>query len=494
MNLTAVVDVVPQRSTTPLDRPVSDSSEPAFASVMSRVRESGDEKSADPGTPMQNTAETQNERSVQNGSDAPRATAAAQPPAQNTESDVDSDAASNAAQADVDGQPLPVVAAPTGQTLPPLSEIVSDAGDAPAVDPSHPKPEDGAVDGDPSAVLLFAALGTPPPPPPQPTANVTSPAPPSGALEQSAASLSRPNDGSTAAAQSISDPAQLQTELDRSGKSVDQRAPNAATSQPAVAQAVAQAAAAQRSEQTPAAGSIAQTLRSFVRPQQLGTDTPNTTGARGNPRIRSVDASNRSSVSNAPVAQLATLIEGAAQKDPTATHQHSADASIRTDAVTQRTNGTPEAPRDPAAARLNDLAQLHAQRFAGELADRVLVLRSQRLDTATVTLEPRDLGRIDIHVRLQADTTHVAFTAQHAAVRDALEGQMPRLRAMLEDAGLSLGAMDVSHSGGQTGADAGAARSYEPPKASPSVSVGERVDGPTRWQRRAEDALIDLHA
>ncbi len=58
--------------------------------------------------------------------------------------------------------------------------------------------------------------------------------------------------------------------------------------------------------------------------------------------------------------------------------------------------------------------------------------------------------------------THVAFTAQHAGVRDALEGQMPRLRAMLEEAGLSLGNVDVAHSGSRGAGDSGTARSYSP--------------------------------
>jgi flagellar hook-length control protein FliK len=78
-------------------------------------------------------------------------------------------------------------------------------------------------------------------------------------------------------------------------------------------------------------------------------------------------------------------------------------------------------------------------------------------------------------------------------VRDALEGQMPRLRAMLEDAGLSLGAVDVSHSGGQSGADAGQ-RSFEPQKSASIASVGDIVDASAPWQRRVENALIDLHA
>lgn len=500
MNLIAALDAVPQRSTTPLDRPVSDSSDSGFAGVMSQVRRNGDEKPTDSGTAAQTPAETQTNRPADECSEPP-ATAAGRQPAENDGPDVKQNTPANEDDPQTNGETLPVVAAAAGQTLPPLSEIVGDPSAAPVDEPAHPKPDDGSVDVDPSAALLFAALTTAPAQPaPQPAVGVALPAPVAGGVDQNAASLPKPADGSAAAAQQASDPAHLQAELDRlrdaaSGKPVDARASNAATPQTAAAQAsAALAAAAQRgAEQTPAAGSIAQTLRSFVRPQQLGADSGNTTGQRRDPRIRSGDAVSAAGAAKTPIEQLASLIEGATQKDAAALRHDAADASIRTDAITQRTNGTPEAPRDAAATRLNDLAQLHAQRFAGELADRVLVLRSQRLDTATVTLEPRDLGRIDIQVRLQADTTHVAFTAQHAAVRDALEGQMPRLRAMLEDAGLSLGAVDVSHSGGQGGADAGP-RAFEPQKAASIASVGDIVDASTPWQRRVENALIDLHA
>ena len=186
-------------------------------------------------------------------------------------------------------------------------------------------------------------------------------------------------------------------------------------------------------------------------------------------------------------------IEAAAQKDAAAPSKEGAADTIRTDAISPRTNGPVDAARDTAATRLNDLAQQHAPRFAAELADRVLVLRSQRFDSASVSLEPRDLGRIDIQVRLQADTTHVTFTAQHAAVREALEGQMPRLRALLEEAGLSLGNVDVAHSGNRGAGDSGTARSYAGPQTASATDL-DVTDASPRWQRRTETSLIDLHA
>ncbi len=224
-----------------------------------------------------------------------------------------------------------------------------------------------------------------------------------------------------------------------------------------------------------------------------GTATPQPiTGHERAPNSLAGDPSRGDGTAKIANAHLASALEAAAQKDTSLLQKDGAGDSIRTDAVLPRANGAIEV-RDTAATRLGDLAQQHAPRFAAELADRVLVLRSQRFDSASVTLEPRELGRIDIQVRLQADTTHVAFSAQHAGVRDALEGQMPRLRAMLEEAGLSLGNVDVAHSGSRGAGDSGTARSYAGAQ-SVTAADSDVADASPRWQRRTELSIIDLHA
>jgi flagellar hook-length control protein FliK len=248
------------------------------------------------------------------------------------------------------------------------------------------------------------------------------------------------------------------------------------------------ASAAAASGAAAVGGALTPTLPALLR----GRDEPTSLAAnvahaaRGN-----ADVANAAAVK--PVAMPLAALDPNVHKDaPVA--RDDGDTMVRVDAVQARSGGA-DALRDAAPVRLGDLAQQHAQRFAGELADRVLVMRNQRLDGATVTLEPRDLGRIDIQVRLQADTTHVAFTTQHAAVRDALEGQLPRLRSMLEEAGLSLGAVDVAHAGARnaTGGDAGSARSHEAPRAAPTADA-DTADAPAAWRPRASTSLIDLHA
>jgi len=264
------------------------------------------------------------------------------------------------------------------------------------------------------------------------------------------------------------------------------------------AAAIAQVAVAPPADDSAQPASLTHALRALALGHRQAAPDGNTapppvTGHPRGPNNPSGDLSRGDGIAKIANAHLAATLEAAnGQKDTPVLQKDGSADSIRTDAVLPRANGAIEV-RDTAATRLGDLAQQHAPRFAAELADRVLVLRSQRFDSATVSLEPRELGRIDIQVRLQADTTHVAFSTQHAGVRDALEGQMPRLRAMLEEAGLSLGNVDVAHSGSRGAGDSGTARSYSGTQAVTAADA-DVADASPRWQRRTELSIIDLHA
>jgi flagellar hook-length control protein FliK len=66
-----------------------------------------------------------------------------------------------------------------------------------------------------------------------------------------------------------------------------------------------------------------------------------------------------------------------------------------------------------------------------------------QLQQASVHITPRHLGPIDIQVSIQNDQTSVSFLAQNAAVKEALEAAIPRLREMFADSNLQLVNVDV---------------------------------------------------
>jgi flagellar hook-length control protein FliK len=78
------------------------------------------------------------------------------------------------------------------------------------------------------------------------------------------------------------------------------------------------------------------------------------------------------------------------------------------------------------------------------VVDRVMWLSSQNLKSAEIQLDPQELGRLEVRIEMNKDQTQVTFLSPHAGVRDALEGQMVRLREMFSQQGMNLVDVNVS--------------------------------------------------
>lgn len=80
------------------------------------------------------------------------------------------------------------------------------------------------------------------------------------------------------------------------------------------------------------------------------------------------------------------------------------------------------------------------------LARQVLQAGQGQLRQLHIKLNPSNLGSIDIKLQLEGDSANIAFSSQHAVVREAVEASLPRLREMFSGSGINLGNVDV---GGQ---------------------------------------------
>lgn len=76
------------------------------------------------------------------------------------------------------------------------------------------------------------------------------------------------------------------------------------------------------------------------------------------------------------------------------------------------------------------------------VVDRVMLLSSQNLKSAEIQLDPAELGRLEVRISLNQEQTQVSFASANAGVREALEGQMHRLRELFTQQGMNL--LDVS--------------------------------------------------
>ncbi|MFG3695641.1 flagellar hook-length control protein FliK [Stutzerimonas stutzeri] len=85
--------------------------------------------------------------------------------------------------------------------------------------------------------------------------------------------------------------------------------------------------------------------------------------------------------------------------------------------------------------------QMQQSGWSEAVVDRVMWLSSQNLKSAEIQLDPAELGRMEVRIDMHKDQTQVTFVSPHAGVRDALEGQMQRLRDMFTQQGMS---MDVN--------------------------------------------------
>ncbi|MDP1635107.1 MAG: flagellar hook-length control protein FliK, partial [Gallionellaceae bacterium] len=93
------------------------------------------------------------------------------------------------------------------------------------------------------------------------------------------------------------------------------------------------------------------------------------------------------------------------------------------------------------------------EKWGGEFAQKITWLASSRQDqTAELHLNPPQLGPLDVVLKISGDQATALFTSPHAAVREAIEQALPRLRDMLADNGIALGNATVSD---QTARDSG---------------------------------------
>ena len=88
--------------------------------------------------------------------------------------------------------------------------------------------------------------------------------------------------------------------------------------------------------------------------------------------------------------------------------------------------------------------QLGNQGWGDELVSRVKWQIGKEIQEVKISLNPRELGPLQVKINIIDDQAHVQFVAHHGSVRDAIEEAIPRLREMLEQTGLMLADADVS--------------------------------------------------
>ena len=135
--------------------------------------------------------------------------------------------------------------------------------------------------------------------------------------------------------------------------------------------------------------------------------------------------------------------------------------------------------------------------WGGAIGERIMWMVQGDQQFARLQLNPPQLGPLEVRVSVSQDQTSVSFLAAHAAVREAVEAALPRLREMFDQQSMQLVRADVSDPGAQrdgrdTGPSSGTSETAaglwaeDEPESVSKEDVG-RVSG-------TADSLVDLFA
>ena len=81
---------------------------------------------------------------------------------------------------------------------------------------------------------------------------------------------------------------------------------------------------------------------------------------------------------------------------------------------------------------------------SSELATHLRVLKSSGGGEARLQLHPAELGRMTVSLIMEGDEARVSFVVENPQAKQAVESSLPRLRDLMDEAGLSLTDTDVS--------------------------------------------------
>ncbi len=111
-------------------------------------------------------------------------------------------------------------------------------------------------------------------------------------------------------------------------------------------------------------------------------------------------------------------------------------------AVPQAAMNTAPAANVPQADRIGP--QVGASGWDQAVGQKVVWMAAGAQSSASLTLNPPDLGPLQVALSVVNNQATISFTAAQPEVRQALEAALPKLREMLDDAGIRMGQTSVN--------------------------------------------------
>jgi flagellar hook-length control protein FliK len=118
------------------------------------------------------------------------------------------------------------------------------------------------------------------------------------------------------------------------------------------------------------------------------------------------------------------------------------DNAMFNPALQQVVNAAAQGPATAAADKLTPTVGSPA--WDSALGNKMVWMSNNGQQTATLTLNPRDLGPMQVVINVNKTQADATFIAANPEVKAALEAAMPKLREMMDQAGIQLGQASVS--------------------------------------------------
>jgi flagellar hook-length control protein FliK len=113
-------------------------------------------------------------------------------------------------------------------------------------------------------------------------------------------------------------------------------------------------------------------------------------------------------------------------------------------ALAQAQPAVMEAVQAAAAAAEGLSARVGSEAWENQVGQKVVYMVGSEEQTASLTLNPPDLGPLQVVLSVTNDQASVTFSANQEEVRQALENALPRLREMMSESGIALGNATVN--------------------------------------------------
>ncbi|MEA3126929.1 MAG: flagellar hook-length control protein FliK, partial [Caballeronia sp.] len=151
--------------------------------------------------------------------------------------------------------------------------------------------------------------------------------------------------------------------------------------------------------------------------------------------------------STAQQADATALATATPADDGSAAYKATSDAVAHSASMQAASGSAGSAPVQSAATAAASAAiapHVGTSGWDEAFSQKVVFLSNAHQQSAELTLNPKDLGPLQVVLQVTDNHAHALFVSTHAQVRAAVEAALPTLREAMQGSGISLGSTSVS--------------------------------------------------